>query len=82
MRMGEGGGAEMEGRGITLQEEPSSLRCALESEDQSQSPPLLPCLRCTTRGPRCQDDEITGFLHRVGGVEREDEVKIKNKTNS
>lgn len=55
--------------GITLQAEPSSLRCVLESEDQSDSLPLLACLCCATRGPRCQDEEITGFCiwEGVGG---------------
>lgn len=57
-------------RGITLQAEPSSLRCVVEMKDQRQPPPLA-CLRCAA-GPRCQKKN-----HRV--YIREDKVRIKNK---
>lgn len=70
------------GGGITLQAEPSSLRCAVETEDQREPPPLLACLRRAARGPRCQEEEITGFCIWMGGVGGWDEVRIKNKTNS
>lgn len=51
---------DLEYRGITLQAEPSSLRCAAETEDQRQASAtgttLL--LRCRPRLPK----KITGFI--------------------
>lgn len=49
---------DLEYRGITLQAEPSSLRCVVEMRDQTAASATgMPPLRCR---PRCQ--KITGFI--------------------
>lgn len=60
---------DSEYRGITLQAEPSSLRCVVEMKDQRQPAPLA-CL-CCAAGPAAKKNHWVYI--------REDKARIKNK---
>lgn len=59
-------------RGITLQAEPSSLRCVVEMKDQRK--PLPPACLCTAACPAAKNREKNTRAYIA-----EDKVRIKNK---